>query len=186
MRHLLYWLTGFLPVNVIYAEVGSGQEQTAPLFERYHLGTLFGWTFYIHHYLRTDPDRGVHDHPWNWAIAWLLAGEYIERRLTGFNGLGDCNFEFVPRHTGVPYLLTGRDFHSLDLAPGRTVWSLFVHGPFRKGWGFLRPVPWDGDLASRPAAYPSVAYFPFGSDPSEDDGKWVTRTRGRDVERAAA
>ena len=33
--------------------------------ERYYVGQAFGATFYLHRFVGSDPDRSMHDHPWN-------------------------------------------------------------------------------------------------------------------------
>ena len=55
-----------------------------PLFYRSYLFSFCGWVWYLHHYLRSDPDRGLHSHPFV-AYAWILAGGYEEERILSFN-----------------------------------------------------------------------------------------------------
>ena len=66
MNRLLLWLTGFLPCRII-------SEGDQPYLERYYLMTLFGWRFYIHRFVASDPDRGLHDHPWPKAYSIILS-----------------------------------------------------------------------------------------------------------------
>jgi hypothetical protein len=40
--------------------------------------------------------------------------------------------------------LRGEDFHRVILREGRPAWTLFLHGPRIKGWGFMQ----DGELRS--------------------------------------
>lgn len=132
MRWLLHNLVARLSFKVI-------EHDGEPLFERYLVCRLSnGSAIYIHHYLRSDPDRGLHDHPWRWAAVLILAGGYNEDRMRGF-GTDGPNIVRNRRLPGCAYWLTGSDFHSLLIADGRTSWSLFAHGPYRKPWGFLRP-----------------------------------------------
>jgi hypothetical protein len=190
MRGFLHWLSGFLHVKVYYAQPVDDTDQDAawePLFERYYLATIGRWTIYLHHYLRSDPDRGVHDHPYGMSFAIPLAGFYGELRLLGFYPPGGPIIGYTERRALRPYRLSGTDFHSLRLIPGKTTWSLFIHKPFSKGWGFLRDVDrsqWTG------AAIPTVAYFPAKEQElmgvGETIAKWRSRPRGRHVERAAA
>jgi hypothetical protein len=179
VRQLLHTLSGLLPVRIITAEV-EGVEDGVPLFERYLIGRLpkFGrWgggVIYLHHYLRSDPDDSLHDHPWNWAVALPLAGGYDEVRLDGFDVDG-MRQRRSWRAPGVPYRLTGADFHRVQLRAA-TSWSLFIHGPFTKGWGFLRPAPIDNNAAVR---------FDAPSNWDMDEMKfWRSAKRGRMVKRA--
>ena len=80
------------------------------------------------------------------------------------------------RAPGVPYRLTGADFHRVQLRDA-TSWSLFVHGPFIKGWGFLRPALIDNAAAVR---------FDAPSNWDMDEMRfWRSAQRGRTVKRAA-
>ena len=76
MRKLLFWLTSHLPCRII-AEEGS------VYLERYYLFTLLGWRFYLHRFVGSDPDRGLHDHPWSRAFSIILAGWYWEQTRSG-------------------------------------------------------------------------------------------------------
>ena len=89
IRRLLHWLAGHLRAKVYEAEVSETNPARKPLFERYLVCRLpGGGAVYLHHYLRADPDRGPHDHPWNWAIALPLAGGYVEERMAGWGFFG--------------------------------------------------------------------------------------------------
>ncbi len=45
---------------------------------RWHLIPKNRWfNIYLHHFLRSDDDRALHDHPW-WNASILLTGEYTE------------------------------------------------------------------------------------------------------------
>ena len=116
MKKILYWLTNFLPCRII-------NDGETPYLERYYLGTLFGWRLYLHQFVGSDPDRGLHDHPWSRAFSIILSGWYYEltrsgeRRVRWFNSL------------------TGDTFHRVILpidwsrgdAPDKPCWTLFFH-----------------------------------------------------------
>jgi hypothetical protein len=122
IRRFLLWLTARLPVKVI------GRD--APYVEWYHVATLFGLArIQIHRFLRSDPD-GLHDHPWGWARSFVLAGWYLEERRDRTR----------VRAAFSTYGMTGDTFHRVILPAGaREVWTLFVHGPYVKHWGFITP-----------------------------------------------
>lgn len=123
---LLFRLSGRLRCRIIRGNHGE------PYLERYHLFRLpGGGGVYIHRFLDSDPDRGLHDHPWRHAIGLVLAGGYLEQRLVGGRvrarslGPGRIN------------RLSGTDFHRIVL-PGETeAWTLFLHTRNVKDWGFL-------------------------------------------------
>lgn len=120
IRSVLLWLTARLPVQVIGR---PGQ----PYVEWYHVATVLGlFRVQLHRFRRSDPD-GLHDHPWGWACSFILAGWYIEERRDRDRVRGAGTF----------YRLSGDTFHRVVLPHGAEVWTLFIHGPYVKHWGFL-------------------------------------------------
>lgn len=121
---LLYWIAGRLPCRII-------SDGDAPYLERYYLFTVLGWRFYLHRFVGSDPDRGLHDHPWSRAFSIILAGQYWEETRSGrrlvrwFNSLtGDTFHRVVLPHVGL---------HEFPC------WTLFFHrAEYVKEWGFLR------------------------------------------------
>ena len=150
MRAMLYRLSAGLPCRLITT------PDSAPYLERYYLGTLFGWRFYLHRFVGDDPDLGLHDHPWLLAFSIVLAGWYIEQRRHGYEVVRWFN------------LLTGDSFHRVILPNSRPVWTLFAHRTGRaKTWGFL-----DNDR------FTPYAYQREGGRP---DKWWLTAPTGREV-----
>lgn len=163
MRRLLMAISGRLPCRII-------SDANAPYLERYYLCTVFGVCMYLHRFVGSDPDRGLHDHPWPWAVALVLSGFYIEERR------GNERDEATPRLAGMLdslhikpegvvrrrvrwlNLLTGDSFHRVILPRERDeVWTLFAHRATNvKSWGFIRPIKID-DLSGHvwsPYSYP--------------------------------
>lgn len=148
-----------------------------------------GGAVYLHHYLRSDPDRGVHDHPWDHAIAVQLAGGYFEERFAGVSPEG-LRKAIKRRPAGRGYLLKGSDFHRVLVGTSLvspTSWSLFAHGPYRKGWGFLED---DGryDVDDGPDQ-PIIVFRPFKNDNDGSSKWWRDRQKhppGREQKRADA
>jgi hypothetical protein len=135
---LLYRLTGFLPCRIIRGNQGE------PYLERYHLFRLpGGGGAYIHRFLSSDPDRGLHDHPWDHALGMVLAGGYREERLV--------NGKVVQRavRPGAMNRLKGTDFHRVVLPHAHEAWTFFAHTRKRKDWGFLSTSS-DGDTRFMP------------------------------------
>jgi hypothetical protein len=96
------------------------------------------FNIYLHHFMRSDDDRALHDHPWV-NLSVLLDGEYIEHLPEGFpryREAGDMVLRLpsaahrVELHEGV---FTGRPI---------PVWTLFITGPRVRQWGFLCPQGW--------------------------------------------
>ncbi len=139
IESLLLRITDRLPCRIIDGEHGE------PYLERYYLAGLFGWHVYLHRFVDSDPDRGLHDHPWERAASLVLTGGYDELRLAqpprrGASEMSLTNLPTRSRHVR-PWrlnLLRGSDYHRVVLRDGRPAWTLFLHGPRVKGWGFLR------------------------------------------------
>jgi len=126
---LLLRITGRLPCRFIDGEGGE------PYLERYYLFGAFGWHAYLHRFVDSDPDRGLHDHPWSRAASLVLSGGYEELRPESAD-LSRVENRFVgPWRMN---FLRGEDFHRVVLREGRPAWTLFVHGPRVKGWGFIQ------------------------------------------------
>jgi len=105
-----------------------------PYLERAYLFSLFGFTAYIHRFVASDPDRGMHDHPWGIAFSFVLSGYYIEKYLHK----DQIKHRIINRFNWVP----GHRFHRV-IKPKelqKPVWTLFVHGPRTKSWGFASMV----------------------------------------------
>ncbi len=79
----------------------------------------------LHHILRSDADRHRHDHPFDFTTV-LLRGHYVEDTPQGRRAHAE----------GAVLHRKAEDLHQLVLPEGRTVWTLFIHGPRRKEWGF--------------------------------------------------
>ena len=122
LRRLLYWMTDRLPARFINSDDGN------PYLERYYLGSFLGLRAYIHRFVASDPDRGLHDHPWNRSVSLLLVGGYREIRHNGERHLRPGQLNYI----------RGNDFHRVLLEQGAETWSLFIHGKRVKGWGFNR------------------------------------------------
>src|SRR5487761_1405559 len=92
------------------------------------------FNIYLHHFMRSDDDRALHDHPWP-NISILLQGEYLEHRPGGI---------VIYRSTGQIILRGPRSAHRIELfrwCPA-SVWTLFITGPRVREWGFLCPQGW--------------------------------------------
>ncbi|MGE1156879.1 hypothetical protein [Pseudomonas kitaguniensis] len=109
------------------------------------------WSFRVHHIMRPDEDRDLHDHPWN-ARTVILRGWYTEERLD----LATIADRLTPgrpllllpdeevyklttttRNPGDTARLNHGEYHRIDeLSPGG-VFTLFITSKWRGDWGFL-------------------------------------------------
>jgi hypothetical protein len=127
LRRLLVRLTDRLPSKVI-------QHEGLPVLERYHIWEFSrrGPGIVIHRFVNSDPDRGLHDHPWRYSMSLILAGGYYELLKRQNNNvfrrwLGAGRFN----------LLDGKEHHRVILKEGGDAWTLFFYGVRTKKWGFL-------------------------------------------------
>lgn len=150
IEKFLFWITGFLPCRLI----NDGER---PYLERYYIGTLFGWRFYFHRFVGSDPDRGLHDHPWRKAYSLILSGWYWEetrsgiRKVRWFNSLTGDTFHRVV----LPCASDGRQPDRVCVMTHGVspCWTLFMHTDKDvKPWGFLRLVV-DGICRFEPYTY---------------------------------
>ena len=110
------------------------------------------WGARLHHILRSDNDRHLHDHPWTY-ITVILKGGYWE--ITGpVSPYAVADFHphlapylhfdrqrdnwFLRRWYGPGSILYRKATHThrLDVEPGKTCWTLFMMGPWQQTWGF--------------------------------------------------
>lgn len=136
IRAFLYWLTGKLPARAIDGEHGE------PYLERYFLFRLPGLQAYIHRFVASDPDRGLHDHPWGWSLSLVLVGGYREIRAIDIALNDDLTHSVRAEERRLkPWrinFIRSTDFHRVLLDPDQEAWTLFLHGPRNKDWGFMR------------------------------------------------
>lgn len=94
-----------------------------------------GWGARVHHTVRPDKDRALHDHPWR-NISVVLDGWYDEELPGGYT---------VPRIAGEVVTRDATDWHRLAAVSDHGCYSLFITGPRTQVWGFQTPsgkVPW--------------------------------------------
>ena len=87
------------------------------------------FNIYIHHILKDDDDRALHDHPWfNCSI--VVKGVLQETMPSRKRIL----------RRFIPYLRKPTAAHSLQVKS--PVWTIFITGPRVREWGFLCPKGW--------------------------------------------
>lgn len=104
-----------------------------PYLYRIFLFRLLGWNCYLHHFVSADAERWLHDHPFD-GLAIVVSGSYVEERLVAMNWPG-----LTTERRTVRFLnwISGNCFHRI-LKPLPHTWTLFIHSPKFKGWGFLQ------------------------------------------------
>lgn len=95
----------------------------------------------LHHIVREDRDRHLHDHPWDFASI-VLGGNYTEVRPIASlpslwrNGQEMCRP--VERKVGSIAFRRASDRHMITRVSEGT-WTLFITGMYRNKWGFFTP-----------------------------------------------
>ncbi|RWF66864.1 hypothetical protein [Mesorhizobium sp.] len=87
------------------------------------------FNIYLHHFMRSDDDRALHDHPW-WNLSILLDGRYVEHTISA----GGINVR-TERRAGDTKFRKARAAHRIELVDG-PCWTLFLTGPVIRRWGF--------------------------------------------------
>lgn len=155
--HIIIFITNYLPVKVIRDDKGI------PFLYRYHLIT-FGYDgpgLCIHRFVKSDPERGYHDHPWNKALSFILCGGYTERILDK-NSINHNNNEVkyvthLRKRWTFNYLDGVNTFHRVMIDEGKDAWTLFAFSGRSKTWGMI-------SLTGQ--------YHPMSTKVSDNDGGW--------------
>ena len=101
----------------------------------------------VHHILRKDEGRDMHDPPWS-ARTFILRGWYLEER----EGRGLCTEMRYARDVGTTCRLRFGEFHRITAVSRGGVWTLFITWRYRGEWGFKvdgRKVSWRKYLGDR-------------------------------------
>lgn len=95
----------------------------------------FPWSIRVHHIMRPDQDRDLHDHPWN-ARTVILRGWYVEERRHFWTVGGHTDVEWR-RDAGQTATLDHGEYHRIDQVSPDGVWTLFITGNYKGSWGFM-------------------------------------------------
>jgi hypothetical protein len=117
-----------------------------------------GCSIRVHHILRSDEDRALHDHPWPFVTIILRGGYYEERPLLARHPAWVDHEPTRTQRHGVGSILVrrARSRHRLHLVRNSTTWTLFFMGPRLQQWGFYTckgKVHWSKYLPHEDAAY---------------------------------
>lgn len=129
MRSLLHRLVRRMPdPRVIFDRDGVSPYLSRWYLKQHDRGR--GIARFLHCFHRGDDDLELHNHPWEWSVAFILSGGYREERRVGDDVIVR---ELRP---GSINIIRADDFHRVDLYSDES-WSLFIAGPQTgRGWGF--------------------------------------------------
>lgn len=176
LNKLLFKLSGYLKCKQIAGENGQ------PYLERYMIarwGRNGEHTIFLHRFLDSDSDQGVHDHPWD-SKSLILSGGYTEERLIKENINGVPVERIILRDVKpLSFNKIEKDtFHRIILKDKVAPWTLFYHGPRVKSWGFLTCK--GGDISKKVEDKEFIEF----QDPTNPNIKWEdTAQRGKELSR---
>lgn len=154
-----------MPVKVIRDDNG------VPFLYRYHLFALTnnGPGMCIHHFVKSDPDRGYHDHPWKKSLSFILYGGYNERILNR-----DTNdYKTLERKRWTFNNLKGENvFHRVMLDEGQDTWTLFAFQKRSKTWVRSSRAPTLQSKIAEGMVSLDGEYKPMSMNIYDQDGGW--------------
>lgn len=143
-----------------------------PYLHRWYIFRSKRLGVFLHKFVRSDEDRALHDHPWNFFGIVLKGGymEHFETKITcpRCNGRGDIVGTIQQTMRGLPWVnCPGCDGdgikivqdkkwrgifswtyqkaeykHRVELIENRPSWSLFIRFRERREWGFWLKTGW--------------------------------------------
>lgn len=115
---------------------------------------------FVHRMTAPDPGLDLHDHPW-WFATIPIVGSYVEERaMTREAPALARDAEMVADQWHVEYVSRGNrqhvrrgrwrgmrldECHRITDLSGPRVWTVVVHGPKRRRWGFYEPDGYAGE-----------------------------------------
>ncbi|KPY92147.1 Cytosine-specific methyltransferase [Pseudomonas tremae] len=102
-----------------------------------HLGRIrwCAWSIRVHHIMRPDADRDLHDHPWD-ARTVILRGFYKEQRRYFWPASDPTDLDYW-REAGDTARLNHGEYHRIDKVSPGGVYTLFITSRWKGDWGFL-------------------------------------------------
>lgn len=89
--------------------------------------TIGGYAIRLHHWLASDDQRHLHDHPW-WMLTIMLRGGYTDISTDGEDYLSVGSIRFRP----------ALHHHTVKVDSGGA-WTLLITGRKSRNWGFYVP-----------------------------------------------
>lgn len=113
-----------------------------PYLRRWHIIPRNRWcNVYLHHFVRSDDDRALHDHPWP-SLSFLLKGKLSEVYRFDHAERGIAYNAWRSIQWMRPVYRPAEHAHRLVVPEGGEAWTLFITGPVRRAWGFYCPNGW--------------------------------------------
>lgn len=143
-----YHLPGYMERWWLVPKATPGEAGCGPVSARKRpLAWLLqrsGITVRVHHTLRSDNERHLHDHPFS-SISIVLRGGYEE--VVPFQADQHANHDRsrlrrIWRGPGSVVFRPATNRHRLVIPPGRSAWSIFIMFGTKRDWGFHTERGW--------------------------------------------
>lgn len=92
---------------------------------------LFGFSIRVHHWLRSDDKRHMHNHPWNF-VTIVLKGSYTDVSKAARPDYPDIRETLT---AGCIKFRRATHAHYVDV-PASGAWTLLITGRKKQNWGF--------------------------------------------------
>lgn len=109
------------------------------------------WGLFIHRMSAPDPGQDLHDHPWAF-VSLVLWGGYTEERADTrdaplYASFAERYSTCTPgapeqRRVGSLRVMRLDECHRITKLTRKTCWTVVLHGPRRRKWGFYLPNGW--------------------------------------------
>jgi hypothetical protein len=130
-------------------------NQECPYMERWLL-QLGKFSLRLHHWIASDDDRHLHDHPW-WFITFVLKGGYTDVYDPRFEMGSDRRYKDRLKRGSLRYR-PAHHTHTVQVNEGGC-WTFLLTGPKIRDWGF-----WVNGVWKRQRKY----FREHGHHPCED------------------
>ncbi len=131
LRMFIIFITNYLPVKVIRDDDG------VPFLYRYYIFSFGnnGSGIVIHRFVKSDPGRGYHDHPWKNGVSFIVSGEYEERILVNKNTTDYTTH--IRKRFQFNHVDGIKTFHRVMIEEGKDAWTIFAFQKRSKTWNMV-------------------------------------------------
>lgn len=111
--------------------------------KRWYLFRFKSFSVFVHKFFKSDEDRALHDHPWNYIVipTWRGYTEYSSNLVKKFFLFGVLK-EIREEKTKRIYPIIGIRYrkstyrHRVELINNKPAWSIFIKFRKNRNWGF--------------------------------------------------
>lgn len=144
------WVPSWLVDRIVARAKRTPYFHLPGYMERYWLFQTRWLSCRLHVILRSDDDRALHDHPWDYATV-ILRGGYVEvtRDPDAWPLTSWVRSHWDSALQRRDWIAPGRvlfrraeSLHRLEIPNGQACLTLFFMRPPRRTWGFMTPTGW--------------------------------------------